>query len=229
MRQARPTGRRRPRPAPRPRRVQQRSLDTRERLVEAALAVFAQRGFDGATTREIARRAGVALAALPYHFETKEALWRAAADRIFGQLTERFAGVAASLEAMDPRERPKALLRDFVVFAAAHPELHRFMLQEGTGPSARLTWLVDTHVRPLYTAVCQMVEAAGRAGVGVPGRPEHLYYAMIGAASMPYAMAPEFRLLTGTKPDTRDAVEAHTELLLRLFFGASGRGAPARR
>jgi len=74
------------RPARRP---QQRSLETRERLVEAALEAFARDGFEGATTRAIARRAGVALAALPYHFTTKEALWKAAADRIFGRLGTR--------------------------------------------------------------------------------------------------------------------------------------------
>jgi AcrR family transcriptional regulator len=201
-----------------PRRAQQRGLETRDRLVAAALPVFAQRGFEGATTREIARRAGVALAALPYHFETKEALWRAAADRIFGLLAERFKALSVGLGDLDGRGRAEALLRDFVRFAAAQPELHRFMLQEGTGPSPRLTWLVDTHVRPLYTAVCQMIEAARAQGVAVPGRPEHLYYAMIGAASMPYAMAPEFRLLAGSKPDAEALVEAHTELLLRLFF-----------
>lgn len=205
-------------PRRQPRRSQQRGLDTRDRLVAAALPVFAQRGFEGATTREIARRAGVALAALPYHFETKEALWRAAADRIFGLLAERFTALFAGLGGLDGRARAQALLRDFVRFAAEQPELHRFMLQEGTGPSPRLTWLVDTHVRPLYTAVCQMIEDARAQGVAVPGRPEHLYYAMIGAASMPYAMAPEFRLLAGSKPDAEALVEAHTELLLRLFF-----------
>src|SRR5512134_1304657 len=128
MRQARkasPRSRARRRPARRP---QQRSLDTRDRLVEAALHVFAEHGFEGATTREIARRAGVALAALPYHFETKEALWRAAVDRIFGLLADRFAGALPGLAASEARERPRQLLRDFVRFAAEHPELHRFML-----------------------------------------------------------------------------------------------------
>ena len=92
MRQARKpsprsrTSQARRRPARRP---QQRSLDTRERLVEAALHVFAQHGFEGATTREIARRAGVALAALPYHFETKQALWRAAANEVKLLLEQR--------------------------------------------------------------------------------------------------------------------------------------------
>ena len=76
--------------------------------MEAALAIYAARGFEGATTRAIAERAGVALAALPYHFETKEALWRAAADRIFGLLRERFEGLLRGLEGVDVRERLRA-------------------------------------------------------------------------------------------------------------------------
>src|SRR5262249_46289097 len=109
--------RKRPRAARRP---QQRSLETRDRLVEAALEEFAKHGFDGATTREIAQRAGVALAALPYHFTTKEALWRAAADRIFALLSDTFRKRLAGLEGVDLTTRLRLILRDFVRFAAAH-------------------------------------------------------------------------------------------------------------
>lgn len=209
-----------------PRRTQQRSVDTRDRLVEAALEIFAARGFDGATTRAISERAGVALAALPYHFETKDALWRAAADRIFGRLGERFAELLRGLGGLELHERLRRLIVEFTRFAAAHPELHRFMLQEGTSPSARLAWLGETHLRPLYTFVCGLIAEAQAQGVVGPGRPEHLYYALIGAASMPYAVAPEYALLTGREPATPALVDAHVEALLALLLPepASGRG-----
>jgi AcrR family transcriptional regulator len=203
---------------PRPRRVQQRSLETRERLVEAAVEIFAARGFEGATTRAIAERAGVALAALPYHFETKEALWRAAADRLFGQLAARFGGRLPELAGADPRRRLRALLRDFVRFAARQPELHRFMLQEGTGPSPRLAWLVERHVRPLFEVVRALIEQAQASGVAPAGRSDHLFYAMIAAASMPYAVAPEFELVTGRDPRGEALVDAHVDTLTALFF-----------
>jgi AcrR family transcriptional regulator len=218
MRQARessPRSRPRGRPARRP---QQRSLDTRERLVEAALHVFAEHGFEGATTREIARRAGVALAALPYHFETKQALWRAAADRIFGLLGETFQKRFAGLEGVDTPTRLRLLLRDFVRFQARHPELHRFMIQEGIGKSPRLAWLVETHLRPMYDFVRTMVEAAQRAGMAPLGRPEHIHYMLIGAASSAYALAAEFELLTGRAPSEERLVAEHVAALERLFF-----------
>jgi TetR/AcrR family transcriptional regulator len=200
------------------RRPQQRSLDTRERLVDAALQEFATHGFDGATTREIARRAGVALAALPYHFTTKEALWRAAADRIFALLSETFRARFSGLEGVDLTTRLRLILRDFVRFAAAHPELHRFMVQEGMRKSPRLAWLVETHVRPMYDAVRAMVEAAQREGMAPIGRPEHLHYMLIGAASSAYALSAEFELLTGETANQEALVADHVAALERMFF-----------
>jgi AcrR family transcriptional regulator len=212
------------RPAPRGRRAerrpQQRSLDTRDRLVEAALETFATHGFDGATTREIAQRAGVALAALPYHFTTKEALWRAAADRIFALLGDTFRTRLAGLEGVELTTRLRLILRDFVRFAAAHPELHRFMIQEGMRKSPRLEWLVETHVRPMYDFVRAMVEAAQAEGMAPIGRPEHMHYMLIGAASSVYALAAEFELLTGSRANEEALVAAHIAALERMFFPA---------
>jgi len=219
MRQAsKPNARALRKPPSTPRRPQQRSLETRDRLVEAALQEFAAHGFEGATTREIARRAGVALAALPYHFTTKEALWRAAADRIFARLSETFRARMTGLDGVDLTTRLRLVLRDFVRFAAAHPELHRFMIQEGMRESPRLAWLVETHVRPMYDAVRAMIEAAQREGLAPIGRPEHLHYMLIGAASSAYALSAEFELLTG-KPANREALVAeHVAALERMFF-----------
>ena len=216
----------RSRPAPRTnravRRPQQRSLDTRDRLVEAALETFATHGFDGATTREIAQLAGVALAALPYHFTTKEALWRAAADRIFGLLGDTFRRRLAGLEGVDLPTRLRLILRDFVRFQAAHPELHRFMIHEGVRKSPRLEWLVETHIRPIYDFVRAMIEAAQAEGTAPPiGRPEHLHYMLIGAASSVYALAAEFELLSGSPANEEALVADHIAALERMFFPAA--------
>ena len=213
-RNARPSGTRRSRP----RRPQQRSLGTRERLVEAALHVFAERGFAAASTREIAARAGVALAALPYHFTTKEVLWKAAADRIFGRLRESFLRRIEGLEGVDQRTRLRLLLRDFVRFQAAHPELHRFMIQEGIAKSPRLAWLVEKHIRPIYDFVRTTVADAQREGFVAIGRPEHLHYMLIGAASSVYALGAEFELLTGRAPTDGKLVAEHVATLERMFF-----------
>jgi AcrR family transcriptional regulator len=59
-----------------------RGEDTRQRLIEAALKIFGESGFEGASTRMLADAAGANLAAIPYHFGSKEGLYRAAAEFI---------------------------------------------------------------------------------------------------------------------------------------------------
>jgi AcrR family transcriptional regulator len=62
--------------------ISARGSETRARLIAAAIEEFSDRGFDGASTRNIARRAGANLAAIPYHFMRKQGLYRAAAHSI---------------------------------------------------------------------------------------------------------------------------------------------------
>ncbi len=201
-----------------PRRAQRRSLETRDRLVEAAIREFGEKGFGGASTRAIAARAGIAQSAVPYHFTTKEALWRAAADRLFGLLEERFRARLVGLEGVDVRTRARLLLRDVVRFSAAHPELTGFMLHKGSDSSERLGWLVEKHIRPLFAYTREQIAELDAAGEPLFGRPGHLHYMMLGAASMPYSVAPEFELVTGEDPFSKEIVEAHAEAVLRLFF-----------
>ena len=59
-----------------------RGEDTRQRLIEAALKIFGESGLEGASTRMLADAAGANLAAIPYHFGSKEGLYRAAAEFI---------------------------------------------------------------------------------------------------------------------------------------------------
>jgi len=66
---------------------------TKARILAAAQEVFAVKGFDGASTREIAARAGVNISSLHYHWDSKETLYRAIFERIYQQLSEILAGV----------------------------------------------------------------------------------------------------------------------------------------
>ena len=54
--------------------IQQNEADTRERIISAAVQVFARSGFDAGTVREITEIADVNIAAVNYHFRSKEEL-----------------------------------------------------------------------------------------------------------------------------------------------------------
>lgn len=67
----------------------QRGEETRARLIEAAVAVFGERGYDGASTRDIANVAGVNSPALQYYFDGKEGLYLACVEHLITLLWQK--------------------------------------------------------------------------------------------------------------------------------------------
>ncbi len=188
---------------------------TRERIISAAIAAFAEKGFEAASTRDIAERAGEDQGLLTYHFPSKDKLWRAAADRLFGDQAKLFEPLITSLEFDDPKDRARAAIREYVRFAAAHPETFRFMVDEGNQSNARMRWLVDTHLKPRF----EFMKTHGV--VGATGMDEslapHAFYALAGAGSLIFAVAPKCRRLSGLDPRKREAIEAHADFIANLM------------
>src|ERR1700727_1891231 len=83
-RKTRPATGRRERP--RERAEQQRSIETRVAILDAAIAEFAERGFEAASIRAIADRVGLQHPLITYHYRSKDVLWRAAAEHAFAQI-----------------------------------------------------------------------------------------------------------------------------------------------
>lgn len=195
-------------------RAEQRE-DTRKRIIDAAARAFAERGFRAASTRDIAGRAGVNQGLITYHFRSKERLWKAAMERIFKQLAATFEELADLDDSVDPRERGREAIRRYVRFAATHPELFRLMVEEGKQPDTRLRWLVDTHLKPIYTGFEELVTALSPEfdAAMLP----HAFYTLSGAGSMIFAIRPECRRLTGLDPADKEVVEAHAEFVARLL------------
>jgi AcrR family transcriptional regulator len=130
------------------------SESTRRRLVEAAAAVFAERGYDGAGVAEIARRAGLTTGAIYSQFDGKADLLVAAIDLaaaeqmhlLFHGDGERAADVMAALgtHLVTPTALPhQALRREAFVAARRDPELARRLRHHIEDQDARLGKLVD--------------------------------------------------------------------------------------
>jgi AcrR family transcriptional regulator len=123
-----------------------RGAETRQRLVEAALDVFGRHGFEGATTRQIAREAKANLAAIVYHFGSKEALHVAVAEYIAGRIATLVGPSLAEAGALDAGATPAAargaLVRlletyaDVILGEAEAEHWARFIVREQMQPTA---------------------------------------------------------------------------------------------
>ncbi len=138
---------------------------TRDRILAAALDLFSERSFDGATLREIAQRAGVTQPLLHYHYRSKDELWRAAVDSLFAELRDAMAERTHGLRGVDELTAAKLRVREFITFSARHPQLHRIITQESKSDGARMEYLVEQHVRPLYVNTVELFERLTRDGL----------------------------------------------------------------
>jgi TetR/AcrR family transcriptional regulator len=191
---------------------------TRDKILVTALQVFAEHGFDGARTRDIAERAGANLGLIAYYFDNKETLWREAVTRAFTELQADLAPVVTASGEADVRAQLEQLARRFVRFVARKPEFMRLMNDEGKRDSARMRWLVDRFVQPMHQGLRVLIERAQARGLVPAIAPASLHYIMLGATGLLFSQAPECRRIMGVDPSDDAFVEAHADAVIRILL-----------
>lgn len=145
--------------------------DTRQRLLQAAGEVFAERGYVEATVREICARAGANVAAVNYYFGDKERLYR----DVLGYAKMRVAGddgtdvrAGGAGPGGTAAERFAGFVRGYVrmMLDEAQPAWHaKVMARELADPTAALDYVADEYARPHYLWLRGVVaELLGPAG-----------------------------------------------------------------
>jgi len=191
---------------------------TKEKILTTALITFADYGFDGAKTRDIADKAGVNQGLITYHFKNKENLWREAVGYIFQLLQDSYDEISHLLKDLDSEASARISIRHYVRFVGHHPELMRLMIQEGARDSDRLAWLTENYLGPLFERQRNMLEQAVSDRL-LPNVPTvHLCYIVIGAASSIFSVSAEVEKLTGLNPLTEDAINAHADAVVDMLF-----------
>ncbi|WP_321495183.1 CerR family C-terminal domain-containing protein [uncultured Desulfobacter sp.] len=145
---------------------------TRNRLLETAIDVFGRHGFDQATTRMIAKAAGVNIAAIPYYFGGKGGLYQAVIDFIVeqikqeaGELFEQIAGAnfTGDIGGQHARELIQAFLERFINFIAGSeqgPRFSRIILREQMFPSPAYDTIFEGFLKPVLNALTTLIMAA---------------------------------------------------------------------
>jgi AcrR family transcriptional regulator len=206
------TGRRRGRPP------KDSAGDTKEELLQAALTLFAAKGYEGTPVRDIARAAGLSEGGLYAHFDGKRAIFDAVLARLGPPSAVQ---VLDGLDA-DPDADPPGFLRLLVT---------RIMAEWSAPPARQLISLMShddmLHEPALLTGILASLEIltqlfgrwimAGRLAADV-GSPDDLAYALMA----PVALARVLWLHNGARPEEIEAARQragrHAELFIRAVF-----------
>jgi len=199
-------------------RFKDQMFNPRERILSIALHVFAERGFEGATTVEIARRAQVSQPLVHYHFDSKEELWRAAVDHGFSPLRAVYVGAAEEMRDIGTLARLKIMVRRVVRFAAEHQAIVQITVQESVQKSPRLSWLVQNHVGPLQRELERLLEAGQQEGWAKPLPIPYVMDILMPATVSSFNTSAVSTELYGVEMHTPEALETRSDVLVEIFF-----------
>jgi AcrR family transcriptional regulator len=173
----------------------ERSDATRTKLMRAARALFAKRGYADVGTEEIVRRAKVTRGALYHHFADKRDLFRAVHEQIEGEVTDKIAAELSASGNDDPIEALRTAARTFLD-ACTEPEIARIALLDAPSVLGWEEWrrIDEKYGLGLTIAGLTMGMDAGRLR-RQPVRPlAHLLLAAMGEAGMVIANADDPRV-----------------------------------
>lgn len=203
----------RPRRAPAPDERQQDADRTRQRLLDAALEVFAAKGYAGARVQEIADRAGVNKQLINYYFDSKEGLYREL-QRVWLRREQTFADPGLPLDELAVRYLHDAL---------TEPRLMRLMawrgLLAGAGspPADEDAGLADL-------STMRARQAGGELAADLD--PASVRLAIMGAVMVPVVLPQLVREIFGLDPGD-PAFEARYAEQLRAVIRRLSVSAPA--
>ncbi len=209
--------------APRKRAEQQRSQSTRAAILEAALAEFAEKGFEAASIRSIAERTGFQHPLITYHYPTKDLLWQAVAEDTFERIRREWDERAPQEANLSPLDRLKAEYRALFRHTATFPEFHRFMRQEATTDNPRLHWVAENVLKPLINRLLPQIKAAQAEGHLPPVEPILFHYMMVSLTATLSEFGPEMKVTRRLSADRPEVADAYWSFVEETVFGPPSR------
>ncbi|HUY35853.1 MAG TPA: CerR family C-terminal domain-containing protein [Pirellulales bacterium] len=206
---------------------------TKERLMEMAGKVFAERGFRDATVREICQRAGANVAAVNYHFGDKERLYIESVKRAHSRRAEEVPLPQWPADA-PPEARLRGFIQTFLTRLLDDPnsDWHgQLMMREMLEPSGACTELVREYIRPHFEPLQAIVREMLAADVDDQQR-RLIVLGIVGQCVYFRVAAPILRLLVPPDEYSRyqpEYLADHiTRSTLAVLAGFGGEPSPTR-
>jgi len=188
-------------------------------ILEAAIGIFAAKGYDGASIAEIASRSGLPKANVYYYFRSKKAIYAT----IIGDLIAAWDAALAHLAA---DRHPADALKDYIEakleFSRRHPAQSKMFANEAVHGGRFLTRGDRAHMQAITVEKAKVFEAWARTGKMDAVHPMH-FFIMLWATTQFYA---DFEVLACNALETRRMTQADyrlaAETLTRIFLKGSG-------
>jgi TetR/AcrR family transcriptional regulator len=200
---------------------------TRDRILDVAESLFAQKGLAGTAVRDIARAAGLTAPSLYNYFEGKQALYEAVIARGVQPLFDLIGTVARG--GVSNEDRTGLMLDGIMDHLASHPDLARLIQHEALTDGASLEKIAQGWLRPIVSRGLLAMQTSPDNVWSEEERPLAIA-AWIHVILGHFAMAPLLRSLFDFDPLAPDQIERQKRFLrhyAQLLMSGAGRGSGA--
>jgi AcrR family transcriptional regulator len=195
-----------------------RDRESRERILDAAHAVFLRKGTANARTQEIAAEGGVNKALVHYYFGTKAALADAIFERSIAAIMPRIFGILAD-EGRTIEQKVHDIAREQIEFHSARPYLAGYVVSELHAEPARVAALFAKRGGPPLGVLRRQLRDAVKAGTMRPISAEQFVVNLMGLLIFPFALRPILTVLLNIEPSRWAAfMEERVQLLPDLIL-----------
>ncbi|MGF1473381.1 MAG: TetR family transcriptional regulator [Rubrobacteraceae bacterium] len=204
------------------RRSEEEAERTRRMILEAALTLFARRGFEAVSLRNIAEEAGVSHNLIRHHFRSKEGVWRAVFDATDTEYVDAMQPVVAeAAREPDPGVAAAYLLRSLMRVAARHPELVRLLVHEGAEGGERLEYMLG-RMAPLKEAIMELYARLRSRGLLTQFDEKSFFMFFLMAGTTPFALSALSGEVLGKDVLTEQYADEHADRISQTVFGTVG-------
>jgi len=204
--------------------------DTRQRLIDAAGAIFAEKGYEAASIRDICQQASANIAAVNYHFGDKRSLYTAAVRHAQSCADSENPEVIWPSE-MPPVERLREYIRQMLErkLDVNKPAWHlEIMLREMAHPTEACAAVVEDYVRPMADGMRAIL--LDLLGPDFPDdRGKLIGFSIVGQVLFYYVHQPIIRLLIGDAEYNTLSVKKLADHITDFSLAAMGLGPSMRQ
>ena len=136
---------------------------TKQKILIAALKVFAKEGYPDAKLRAIAAKAGTTHNLIRHHFGSKDDLWKAVVDYGLAMRENRLREIIAAGQKMAPIDLLKKTIASHILFAAEQADLAKILLHSNSRTSPHTDYIIEKQqvVHNLVEPVFKKVQELG--------------------------------------------------------------------